>query len=192
MAQIKLGAILNEAQSPAAEAAVHEIRTLLRQAIQYSRSLTFELGLPVLYDLGLEAAVEWLADQIHEQHGLPVRVTRDQQPKPLGEAASLLIFRVLRELLINVVKHADASRVEIDIHREGDHLAVRVTDDGRGFDPREAASLARRTPGYGLFSIRERLSHLGGYLDIRSGAGRGTSATVVVPLDLNKEMMVAN
>ncbi len=188
MAQIKLGEIMKQASSPAAEAAVAEVRAFLGQAIQYSRSLTFELGLPVLYDLGLEAAVEWLADQFQEQHGLTVKVSRDDLPKPLGEPASVLVFRVLRELLTNVVKHAQASQVDITISREGDHLALQVHDDGRGFDPAAASPRGGRTSGYGLFSIRERLSHLGGYLEIRSAAGQGTTATIVVPLE-HKEML---
>ncbi len=184
IAQIKLGELLNQAKSRADEAAVNEVRAYLGQAIQYSRSLTFELGLPVLYDLGLEAAVEWLADQFQAQHGLTVKVRRDDLPKPLGEAASILVFRVLRELLTNVVKHAQASQVEVAISREHDHLAVQVTDNGQGFDPGGAHT--GRGSGYGLFSIRERLSHLGGYLEIRSAGGKGTTATVVVPLEPHK------
>lgn len=188
MAQIKLGELMKQAGSSAAEVAVSEVRGFIGQAIQYSRSLTFELGLPVLYDLGLEAAVEWLADQFQEQHGLPVKVTRDDLPKPLGEPASVLVFRVLRELLTNVVKHAKASQVDITINRDGDHLAVQVTDDGQGFDPGAVATQAGRAAGYGLFSIRERLSHLGGYLEILSAVGQGTTVTIVVPL-AHQEML---
>lgn len=190
MAQIKLGEVLKKMRSRELEAAVNEIRGFLSQAIQYSRSLTFELGLPVLYDLGLEAAVEWLADQFQEQHGLRIKVHRDDLPKPLGEPASVLVFRVLRELLTNVVKHAGATQVEIAISREGGHLAVQVADNGKGFDPTAGQPRTGGTSGYGLFSIRERLGHLGGYLDIKSAPGQGSTITLVVPLE--PQEMAAN
>ncbi|MEJ5328778.1 MAG: PAS domain S-box protein [Desulfobaccales bacterium] len=183
LAQIKLGEVQRKARSRELERVVQEVRSLLGQAIQYSRSLTSELGLPVLYDLGLEAAVEWLADQFQEQHGLSVTVRRDDFPKPLGEAASVLVFRVLRELLTNVVKHARATQVDIAISREGEHLAVQVSDNGQGFNPQDGLPRVGRTSGYGLFSIRERLGHLGGYLDIKSAPGEGTTVTLVVPLE---------
>ncbi len=186
LAQIKLGEVQTRARSRELERVVQEVRSLLSQAIQYSRSLTSELGLPVLYDLGLEAAVEWLADQFQEQHGLAVTVRRDDFPKPLGEAARVLVFRVLRELLTNVVKHAHATQVDIAISREGEHLVVQVSDNGQGFDPQAGLPRIGRTSGYGLFSIRERLGHLGGYLDIKSAPGEGTTATLVVPLELRE------
>jgi PAS domain S-box-containing protein len=190
LAQIKLGALRQGASSPQEMAAVAEIREHIGQAIRYTRSLTFELGLPVLYDLGLEAAVEWLADQFQEQHGLTIHVQRDGQPKPLGEAASVLVFRVLRELLTNVVKHAQATRVDISVTRYGDYLSLAVIDNGIGFDPGESGARTGRPDGYGLFSIRERLNHLGGYLEVASTPGRGVSAYILVPLE--KSTMLSN
>ncbi len=190
LAQIKLGELSQEASSADSLATVSEIREFIGQAIHYTRSLTFELGLPVLYDLGLEAAVEWLADQFHDRHGLDIQVQQDGQPKPLGEAASVLIFRVLRELLTNVVKHSQATRVEISVTRNGDYLSLEVTDNGIGFDAIEIGTKPDRARGYGLFSVRERLNHLGGYLEVASMPGQGTSATIVVPLD--KSEMLSN
>ncbi len=190
LAQIKLGELSQEASSADSLATVSEIREFIGQAIHYTRSLTFELGLPVLYDLGLEAAVEWLADQFHDRHGLDIQVQQDGQPKPLGEAASVLIFRVLRELLTNVVKHSQATRVEISVTRNGDYLSLEVSDNGIGFDAIEIGTKPDRARGYGLFSVRERLNHLGGYLEVASMPGQGTSATIVVPLD--KSEMLSN
>ncbi|MDI6852540.1 MAG: PAS domain S-box protein [Deltaproteobacteria bacterium] len=183
LAQIRLGELSQETASGRSLNTVGEIREYIGQAIRYTRSLTFELGLPVLYDLGLEAAVEWLADQFQEQHALVVNVNHDDQPKPLGEAASLLIFRVIRELLTNVVKHSHATQVEITMTREGDYLNLQVKDNGIGFDTSEFGARSGRAGGYGLFSIRERLNHLGGYLEVASQAGQGTKATITVPLE---------
>jgi PAS domain S-box-containing protein len=190
LAQIKLGALRQESDSTDAQSTVGEIREYISQAIRYTRSLTFELGLPVLYDLGLEAAVEWLAEQFQEQHHLEINVTRDGQPKPLSEAASLLVFRVLRELLGNVVKHAQASRVDISVIRQNDFLNLEVRDNGIGFEAGEVTAKWGRSAGYGLFSIRERLNHLGGFLEVTSRPKQGTSATIMVPLE--KKAMISH
>ena len=182
LAQIKLGALRQEASSPESQASVTEVREYIGQAIRYTRSLTYELGLPILYDLGLEAALEWLAEQMHEQHSLKIQVHRDQQAKPLGEAARVLVFRVVRELLTNVVKHAKANKVDISIAKDGPFLRIQVVDDGVGFDTDEAGPRAGKSSGYGLFSIRERLTSLGGLVKINSLPGQGTRVSITVPL----------
>jgi len=189
LAQIKLGALRQEAASPESQASVTEIRDYISQAIRYTRSLTYELGLPILYDLGLEAALEWLAEQMHEQHGLTVQVHRDQQAKPLGEAARVLVFRVVRELLTNVVKHARANKVDISIDKDGPFMRIQVVDDGVGFDTAEAAPGAGKSSGYGLFSIRERLTSLGGLVTINSLPGQGTQVFITVPLEQHEAVM---
>ncbi len=183
LAQIKLGALRQEASSPESQASVTEVRDYIGQAIRYTRSLTYELGLPILHDLGLEAALEWLAEQMHEQHGLSVQVHRDQQTKPLGEAARVLVFRVVREILTNVVKHARASKVDISIAKEGPFMRIQVVDDGVGFDTNEAGPRTGKSSGYGLFSIRERLTSLGGLVKINSRPGQGTQVSITVPLE---------
>ena len=189
LAQIKLGALRQEAASPESQASVTEIRDYISQAIRFTRSLTYELGLPILYDLGLEAALEWLAEQMHEQHGLTVQVHRDQQAKPLGEAARVLVFRVVRELLTNVVKHARANKADISIDKDGPFMRIQVVDDGVGFDTAEAAPRAGKSSGYGLFSIRERLTSLGGLVTINSLPGQGTQVFITVPLEQQEAVM---
>lgn len=189
LAQIKLGAVRQEASSPEGVASVNEIRDFIGQAIRYTRSLTYELGLPILYDLGLEAALEWLAEQLHDQHGLKIEVHRDQQSKPLGEGARVLVFRVVRELLTNVIKHAQASRVDIFITKEGPFLQLQVEDDGVGFPTDDLGARVGKSTGFGLFSIRERLSSLGGRLEIASRPGQGTRVSITIPLEQQEATM---
>jgi PAS domain S-box-containing protein len=189
LAQIKLGALGQEASSPESQAFVKEVRDYISQAIYYTRSLTYELGLPILYDLGLEAALEWLAEQMHEQHGLTIQVQRDTQPKPLGEAARVLVFRVVRELLTNVIKHAKANEVNIFIAKDGPYMHIRVADNGVGFDTTEPGTRTGKSSGYGLFSIRERLSSLGGHLEVKSRSGKGTRVSITVPLERQEVAM---
>jgi PAS domain S-box-containing protein len=182
LAQIKLGAVRHELDSPPLAEAVGEVRDFIGEAIRYTRTLTFELSLPILYDLGLEAAVEWLAEQFHSQYGLTVEVRRDHFPLPLAEASRVLLFRTVRELLTNVVKHAQAHIVRINLSQSGNRLRLEVADDGRGFPVAKDLPAAGDSNGFGLFSIRERLSHLGGHLDVVSTLGQGTKVTVDVPL----------
>jgi PAS domain S-box-containing protein len=182
LVQIRLGELSQVGKAPVPANIVQEIRDHVGEAIYYTRSLTFELGLPVLYDLGLEAAVEWLAEQYQAQHGLSVIVQQDMFPKPLGEATSLLVFRILREVLTNVVKHARASRVDINLRRDDHHLLLQVADDGIGFSPVKFAASSMGLSGYGLFSIKERLGHMGGSLDIESRPDHGTLVTISIPL----------
>ena len=173
-------------QLPAAtdpSSAVAEMRALVKQTTEEVRSVLSELSPPALYELGIVAAAESLAEQLGERHGIRCQVRDDHQPAPLTEDVSLVLFQALRELLLNVSKHAKATRVEVDFHREGDRLAVRVEDDGVGFETGPTKAFACPTGGFGLLSIRERLHLLGGRLEIDANPGQGTRVTITAPLN---------
>jgi signal transduction histidine kinase/ActR/RegA family two-component response regulator len=164
-----------------------QVDGLLDQAISGSRSLTFELSPPVLYEAGLEPAVKWLAGQMEEKHGLTVEVETLAQVEPVGEETRILLFHAVRELLFNVVKHASADRALVRISRaEGDLLEILVADQGAGFDPAILDQLVAKNPaapgGFGLFSLRQRLEILGGRLDAESSFGTGTRMIIRIPL----------
>lgn len=159
-----------------------EISDLIQMAITSTRSLTFELSPPVLFELGLESALEWLAEDIHKQHGLPVQLISDKRPKAIDEDLSILIFRSVRELLANIIKHADASMARIGLRVSNSLVHITVEDDGKGFDPE---ILSRKFPAencFGLFNIRERMHNLGGKLKIYSKIGGGTRMVLAIPL----------
>jgi signal transduction histidine kinase len=154
--------------------------------IQDTRSLTFELSLPVLYELGFEAAVEWYAKHVRSQHGIKVEVQKDMLPIPMDDEFKVLLFRSVRELMINIVKHAQAHNARVTIRRDGDEVNIEVEDDGVGIkdvlrDPR-----LKSNGGFGLFSIRERLHYLGGRVQVDSEHNRGTRITLMVPLQHTK------
>jgi PAS domain S-box-containing protein len=161
---------------------VDEIRELVKQTIQDTRTLTFELSPPVLYELGLVAAIDWLAEQFQLKHNLLCTVETDRRPKPLSQDIEIVLFRSVRELLINIVKHAGANRVRITIRAGRKNLRIRVTDDGIGFSPEMRATRAYRDRQFGLFNITERIRHLGGRLEIDSQEGKGTMVSLVAPL----------
>ena len=132
LAQIKLGAIRQSASSTQLVEPMDEVRRLIEQTIQYTRSLSFELSPPILYDLGFEAAVEWLAELTHEQQGITVKVQADRSAKPMNDEIRIILFQTVRELLANVVNHANAKHIQIFIAREDTALQVKIEDDGLG------------------------------------------------------------
>ena len=183
ISKIKLDELREAADSGGPAEALQEVCDTLGQVIQDTRVLTFDLSFPILYELGFEAAVaEWLAEQIQEKHGIETTFEDDGRPKPLDDDIRVLLFRNVRELLINVVKHANARSVKVSIRKVGRKICVTVADDGVGFDPAEATSTANGMATFGLFSIRERLEQLEGYLEIQSQRGRGTKITMTAPL----------
>jgi len=160
-----------------------EICNSLGRAIADTRTLTFDLSSPILHQLGFETAVaEWLTEQIEDKHGIATQFEDDGRPKPLDDDIRVLLFRDVRELFINVVKHAHAHKVKVAIRKVGKKIQVSVEDDGVGFDPAEAASTAAKRAEFGLFSIRQRLEELGGHLEIESEPGRGCKVTMTAPL----------
>jgi PAS domain S-box-containing protein len=159
----------------------------LDETIRSTRSLTFDLSSPILYELGFEEAVaEWLTERIQKKHDIATEFEDDEQPKPLNDDIRALLFRNVRELLVNVVKHAQAEKIKVSIRKVGSQVHVCVEDNGVGFDPAEVASTAVRRGGFGLFSIRERLEQLGGQLEIESETGGGTKVTLMAPLKEQK------
>lgn len=183
ISKIKLGKLKELSDDGEAVRQTDEIRGLIEQAIDYTRSLTFELSSPILYELGLEPAVEWLAEQFRAKYDLSVVFESDGLTVPLDTERSVLIFKAVRELLLNTVKHARAQQAIITVSGSGEVMKVTVEDDGAGFvyAPPEAANDGA-IKSFGLFSVRESLRHAGGRLDIKSAPGHGTKVTLEVPV----------
>jgi len=183
-AKMKLGFIESTIEDRAVQKELNEIRELIGQAIHYGRTLTFELSPPILYDLGLEAALEWLTEQVEEQNAITREFVNDGQPKPISDDIRVVLFTAVRELLVNVVKHSAAKHVKVTIRRIDDNISIHVADDGAGFNASKKSYHLAEARGYGLFSIRERLHSLGGHMDVRSGVGRGTRIILQAPLKI--------
>ncbi len=182
ISKTKLDALRSRVSSEEFAAGIDEIREILRPAIRDARSLIFQLSPPILYIMGLEAAVESLAEQTQEQHGLVTTFEDDKQPKPLNEDILVLLFRAVRELLINIIKHARASKARISMKRDNSWVRIDIEDDGIGFGPADNDFQGAERVGFGLFSLRERLDHLGGSMEIHSQPDQGTRVSLVAPL----------
>jgi len=185
--KIKLGELREASTSNEAAEALEEILEFIDQTIQDARSLTFELSPPVLYELGLEAALDWLANQIREKHGLQIEFNDDGQPKPLDDSCRVIMFQAARELLFNIVKHACAHSATVSVRKDDNDIRIDIEDNGIGFENSELEATETGSRGFGLFSIRERLNPLGGHLEIKSEPGRGTHVTMVAPLSCSIE-----
>jgi signal transduction histidine kinase len=159
-----------------------EIKDIVAQTNQRTRSLTFEISPPVLYELGLEPAIEWLVGQFQRQHGITCSFKDDGASKHLTDEARILLFQAVRELLINVSKHAHAQTVRVSTARDGNVICISVEDDGIGFNPESLGKKIARNEGFGLFNIKERLRHLGGELKVSASKGQGTSIMLIAPI----------
>jgi PAS domain S-box-containing protein len=180
-AKIKLGALQSGIPAEVWEGPLGDVRGLISLAIEESRSLTFELSPPVLYEIGLQSALEWMAERFQRKFGLSITIDGDDSDRQLDIPLRVLAFQSVRELCFNVVKHARASRSEVAISRDADFIRIEVADDGTGFDVKERHK-AGKAMGFGLFSIREQLRHYGGTLTLDSRPGKGTRVTLRLPL----------
>jgi PAS domain S-box-containing protein len=160
---------------------LEEAAELLSQSIAHVRTLTFDLSPPILYDLGLREALSWLVEDIETRWGITVQLDADPGPVPLDEAPAALVFRAVRELLMNVFKHARSRAASVTLLRRDDYVEIDVQDQGIGFDV-EDTTARHSGRGFGLFSVREQIGRLGGRVEITSGPGRGTSVVLRVPL----------
>ncbi|MGH9534232.1 MAG: ATP-binding protein [Terriglobales bacterium] len=153
------------------------VRELLAGVEEQVRRLSHELRPTILDDLGLRPALEFLAEGVAQRYGISIAVTGTTGNR-LPPALETALYRAVQEALNNVAKHAAASRVLIDLHRNTDKLECTVRDDGAGFDP--ACSDGRQ--GLGLAGMRERLHSVGGELVIHSAPGSGTELRISAPL----------
>ncbi|MHB0936422.1 MAG: PAS domain-containing sensor histidine kinase [Armatimonadota bacterium] len=181
LAKIRLGSLRADVGTAQCADELAEVTRLLDQIIRSTRSLTFELSPPILYELGLYAAVEWLAEDIQRQYGIAIAVEHDKQRWLISDDLRAFLFMATREALVNVVKHAGAKQAGITLQRTATQLSITITDDGAGFDVGQLDRPRGHGGGFGLFSIRERLRYLGGRLDIASTPGQGTTVTINAP-----------
>lgn len=183
VAKIKIAALEKLEKVADLKQRVAEINGILDKAHTAVRSLTFQLSPPILHELGLIAALEWLGEEMHRLYGLAVTINDDGKPKPMTMPVSTILFRAVRELLINVAKHAEVVDARVLTKRLGNQILIQVEDAGIGFHPHHKPKSAKDiAAGFGLLSVRERLSYIGGEMRTESVPGDGTIITLLAPL----------
>lgn len=166
---------------PASRARLAAVKELLDQVEEELRRLSHELRPTVLDDLGLGPALEFLAGRVGKRSGVVISVQDDideRLPAPVETA----LYRSVQEALMNVVRHAQATHVQVTMRRVDGAVQCTIQDDGVGFDTR-AVQAQRGDRGLGLIGIRERAGALGGTLSIRSAPGKGTTVSIAIPLE---------
>lgn len=179
---IKIGALLLPFGEDRMKGDLREIRRLVSDCIAETRSLTFDLSPPILYELGLGAALEWLAERIQQQYGVNVEITGRRLVIPLSTEWQSTLFSAIRELLVNVGKHANTKSARVSLKKTRTELVAIVEDRGVGMDPIKSME-GKSADGFGLFSIRERIGFMGGRFELSSRRGKGTSVSLRIPLN---------
>jgi signal transduction histidine kinase len=157
--------------------ALNDLHDLLESANRAARSLTYQLSPAVLHEFGLRHALERMLEDMRQDYGLDVTLACTGEEAVLPERERVILFRAVRELLINVVKHSGMKTAELRLYWKGNQLELAIEDRGVGFDYSRTEHR-----GFGLFGTRERLEHIGGRMEVRTSPKSGTSVRLVVPL----------
>jgi PAS domain S-box-containing protein len=158
---------------------VGQVRTLITESIDKSRGLSHELSPPLLQQGGLSEALAWLAQQMRTTCGLAVQVDASGDAEVGSEALRTFVYKAAQEMLFNVVKHARVKRARVELRRLSGYVRLVVSDEGQGFDTRQLTE--RGGAGFGLFSIRERVQLLGGWMKFKSTPGKGSVFVLAIP-----------
>ncbi len=182
LSQIELELLVKKLSSSEDSAVVKRVSDRIGKEIEELRSLVYQLSQNFLYELGFEAAMEWLAEQTESKYEIVCQLQNDQKLKSLDDDTAMVLFQSVRELISNAVHHGQASLVKINLWGEDSRIGIRVEDDGVGFDISKIASLPSTEGGFGLFSIRERVEALAGSVEIKSARKCGTLVSILAPL----------
>lgn len=181
LARMKLSGLKKSLRSEKSLDAAGIINDLLEQSLKEARTMIFDLSPPVLYELGLAPAIVWLCGEFKQRTELEVNFVSDDQPANLTHELKIVLFQAIRELLVNIVKHAKAQQVNITWVISNNEIELTVEDDGIGFDIADAGNKSSAEGGFGLFSLRERLKLLGASLEVESSI-KGSTMRVRAPL----------
>lgn len=187
LAKLELQSLQQLVEAGTTSDALSRVCDIIDETMQEARTLAFDLSNPVLYEVGFDAAVEsWLARQVKEISDLEYHFTTHSGRVKLPEQHQVMLFQIVREILTNVLKHAQAKLVDVVINNRAQELSITIADDGVGFEPQTLNWDTEHSSGLGLFNVRERLEYLSGHLDIESQAGEGTTVTITIPTQIKE------
>lgn len=181
VAKIKLVSVLKKHPGGDGMSLLIDVQEMVSRANKSVHLLAFQLSPPLQGEAGLLPVFQWIAQEVHAVYGLDVHIQDDGLRKVVDQRANVIIFRAVRELLINVAKHANVSQATLSLFRKGEHIVITVHDDGHGIDF-DAIVARPHDGGFGLVSMRERVNFIGGTVEIASYPGEGTTVTLRVPL----------
>jgi signal transduction histidine kinase len=164
-----------------------DLQAMLSDSMLQSRFIMTEMSPPVLNELGLISALEWLTEQIGSRYGMNISFKSKEHDKTLllPRDVEVLFFQVTRELLMNVVKHSNAQSATVKFSSDDQKVKLEVSDNGISFDIRKTFQPDIES-GFGLYCIREWLRHIGGVMTIKSRSGEGTKVLISAPREFEK------
>ncbi len=162
------------------EAHARKLIGLIDESIQKCRSLSHDLSPPVLHQNGLFAALEWLARDMQEKHGQKVYLQLQQEAEPEDPALAVMLYHSIKELVFNSAKHSGVDSVRVEAEKRNGFYRIRVSDRGKGYDSNHR-SLKDQGAGFGLFTIEERITYMGGRFDIDCAQGKGFCVMLEIP-----------
>tara|TARA_R110002049_G_scaffold81404_4_gene206978 strand:+ start:194 stop:4732 length:4539 start_codon:yes stop_codon:yes gene_type:complete len=162
------------------------IETNISSALENSRKITYELSPPVLYQLGILDALYWLLDNIEVTHKIKCKVNSNTTSVKLSDAASILLYRSIQEVINNTIKYANATLITLDLDKNNSGLDIFVTDNGVGFDTSSLNNHSHNHSGsgFGLFTVQERIQNIKGKFTIKSKINIGTTVKFFIPLSI--------
>ncbi|MBN2775921.1 MAG: PAS domain S-box protein [Prolixibacteraceae bacterium] len=182
ISKMKISELINEKDFSKEKGQLSEVREYIEKALTNSRKLTYELSPPVLYELGFIRAIKWHLENESDSHGFEYELNCAFKTVKISDNAQIILYRVFSELITNIIKHAFADFIRVDIEKDDKNLSICVTDNGRGFNVKENLT---HTSSFGLFSIKERIEYLDGCFKINSKINKGTSIKITIPLNSN-------
>ncbi|MGD0276284.1 MAG: histidine kinase [Syntrophales bacterium] len=184
--KIKLESLLRQKSGENIMQALVAIENLVNQSIRQTRSMMTDLSPSVVYEVGFVEAIEWLKHQIHTQYGLQISLIDNLKMRRVDREVQLILFRATRELLFNVIKHARVTKAYIRLRDNGKNIHINIRDNESGFDISTLKTNSGTYGRFGLCNIRERLTYLGGLLEIDTRRGEGASLMLMSPRRIHK------
>lgn len=188
LSQIKLAALSEDVQADYVAEPLKEAIDLINDAVDNTRTLTVDISPPTLYEFGFEAAAENLVERMGKRYKLTTAFESPASRIPLSDEISVTLYQVLRELVVNVIKHSEADLLRVSTSYYDNWAKIKIKDNGKGFDTKDLLKEDVKPKGLGLYSIRERLDSFGGKLIISSKLGAGTEITVIAPLSEEEDL----
>jgi PAS domain S-box-containing protein len=180
--RFRLGSLIpDDLSSPKLTEQISAVESLVDESIQKCRNLSHELSPPVLHQNGLIPALKWLSQDMKEKYGLQVNLQAEPGAEPASQMLATVLFRSIRELLFNIVKHANIDSAVMQANSTNGLIRIQVSDPGRGFDLDKIRSQGDSKGGFGLFNVEERINFLGGTFHVKSAPGEGTRIDISVP-----------
>lgn len=173
--------VAREHSPPEVRLLLDEVRERLQEVQERTRHMISDLSPPGLYELGLAPALQWLAVYLRTRDRLHVDLATHIEEQSIGLEMRVLVFKLVRELLRNVIKHAGVNSARVMVQGDKEQLRVSVADDGKGFEW-QLDMFGARSGGFGLWSIADRVSEANGQFVVDTAPGRGSRFEMVFPL----------